>query len=156
MCSTTQSPRATSAFSRACAARTCPAPDVADSNNTRGFAFISREFLRMQAASGCFALARGDFFQNSASDFLQFPEPCQIILKIVVEKLRVLRAQLGPQNHVTKFYGMRKQRILLQFLKRDPGVVVIHGFPQRKKPFHCIVLSSCREWDVTRKAGDEA
>src|SRR6266852_4195845 len=117
MCSTAQSPRARKAFSRACAARTCPAPDVADSNNTRGFVLISWEFLRIQAASGCLALARGDFFQNSPSDFLQFPEPRQVVLKIVIEELRVLRAQLRPQNHVAELYGMRKQRFFLQFLE---------------------------------------
>src|ERR1700704_2409631 len=107
MCSTAQSPRARKAFSRACAARTCPAPDVADSNNTRGFVFIGPEILRMQEALGCLALARGDFFQNSPSHFLQFPEPRQVVLKIMIQELRVLRAQLGPQNHVTQLYGMR-------------------------------------------------
>src|SRR5258707_4423752 len=132
MCSTAQSPRARKAFSRACAARTCPAPDVADSNNTRGFVFISREFLRRPAASGRLALARGDFLQNASRDFLQVPEPCQVILKIVIQELRVLRAQLRPQNHVSQFYGMRKQRLFLQFLERHLGVVVIHGFPQQK------------------------
>src|ERR1700687_5217940 len=132
MCSTAQSPRARKAFSRACAARTCPAPDVADSNSTRGFVFISGEFLRRQAASGCLALARGDFLQDTSRDFLQIPEPCQVILKIVIQKLRVLRAQLRPQNHVSQFYGMRKHRLFLQFLERNLGVVVIHGFPQYK------------------------
>src|SRR6266699_3826364 len=74
MCSTAQSPRARNPFSRACAARTCPAPDVADSNNTRGLAFICPEFLRIEAALGCFALAGGDFLQNSSRGFLQIPE----------------------------------------------------------------------------------
>src|SRR6267378_4510562 len=132
MCSTAQSPRARKAFSRACAARTCPAPDVADSNNTRGFVFICGEFLRRQAASGCLALSRGDFLQDASRDFLQIPEPHQVILKIVIQELRFLGAQLRPQNHVTQFYGMRKQCLFLQFLERNLGVVVIHGFPQRK------------------------
>ncbi len=57
---------------------------VADSNNTRGFDFIFREFLRMQAASGCLALARGDFFQYPPPDFLQFPKPRQVALEIVI------------------------------------------------------------------------
>src|SRR5437867_2586441 len=132
MCSTAQAPRARKAFSRAWAARRCPAPDVADSNNTRGFVFISREFLRRQAASGRLALARGDFLQNTSRDFLQIPEPCQVILKIVIQELRILRAQLRPQNHVSQFYGMRKQRVFLQFLERNLGIVVIHGFPRQK------------------------
>src|ERR1700674_893224 len=144
MCSTAQSPRAWKAFSRAWAARTCPAPDVAESNNTRGFGFIFRDFLQTQAALGCLALTRGDFFQDSASDFLQFAEPRQVILKIVIEELRVLRPQLGPQNHVTQFYGMRKQRLFLQFLEGNLGVVVIHEFPPAEKSFHRIVLSCCR------------
>src|SRR4029077_18494584 len=95
MCSTAHSPRATKAFSRACAARTWPAPEVAESNKTRGFVFIWAEFLRMQAASGSFALARGDFLQNSARDFLQISEAREVFLKIVVQQLCVLRAQLG-------------------------------------------------------------
>src|SRR2546425_570868 len=74
ICSTAQSPRARKAFSRACAARTCPAPDVADSNNTRGFVFICGEFLRRKSASGCLALAGADFFQNAPRDFLQISE----------------------------------------------------------------------------------
>src|ERR1700731_311401 len=131
-CSTAQSPRARKAFSRAWAARTCPAPDVADSNNTRGFVFICWEFLPREAASGCLALARGDFLEDASRDFLQVPEPCEVILKIVIQELRVLRTQLRPQNHVSQFYGMRKQRFFLQFLERNLGVVVIHGFPQRK------------------------
>src|SRR5712664_28549 len=134
MCSTAQSPRARKAFSRAWAARTCPAPDVADSNNTRGFVFICGEFLRRQAASGSLALSRGDFLQDASRDFLQIPEPHQVILKIVIQELRVLRAQLRPQNHVTQFYGMRKQRLFLQFLERNLGVVVVHGFPQQRNP----------------------
>src|SRR5882757_4984463 len=96
MCSTAQSPRARKAFSRACAARTCPAPDVAESNNTRGLVFICREFLRVEAALGCFALAGGDFLQNSSRGFLQIPEARQVVLKIVVQELRVLRAELRP------------------------------------------------------------
>src|SRR5260370_21250981 len=109
MCSTAQSPRARKAFSMACAARTCPAPDVADSNNTRGFVFISREFLRRQAASGRLALARGHFLQDASRDFLQIPEPCQVLLKIVTHQLRVLRAHPRPQNHVSLIYVLLKR-----------------------------------------------
>src|SRR5260370_3079888 len=89
--------------------------------------FISGEFLPWQMALGRLALSRGNFFQNSPSDFLQFPEPRQIVLKIVAQELRVLRPQLGPQNHVPQFYGMRKQRLFLQFLERNLGVLVIHA-----------------------------
>src|SRR5216117_4267459 len=114
MCSTTQSPHARKAFSSACAARTCPAPDVAESNNTRGFAFIFQGFLRMPAALGCLALTGGDFFQDAAPDFLQFAEPRQVVLKIVIQELRVLRAQLRPENHVTQFYRSEEHTSELQ------------------------------------------
>src|SRR6266446_7205255 len=144
MCSTAQSARARNAFSRACAARTCPAPEVADRNNTRGFVFICPEILRMQEASRCFALARGDFFQNPTSDFLKFPESGEIVLKIVVQELRVLRAELRSQNHVTQFYRMREQRVFLQFLERNLGVVVIHGFPQRTFPLLLYAVDAAR------------
>src|SRR2546423_3140123 len=152
MCSTTQSPRARNPFSRASAARTCPAPDVADSNNTRGWVFISPEFLRIEAALGCFRLAGGDFLQNSARGFLQVPEARQVVLKIVVQEPRILRAELRPQNHVTQFYGVREQRLLLQFLERNLGVIVIHGFPPTEKSQNRIVLS-CRSEE--RRVGKE-
>ncbi len=109
----------------------------------------------MQEASRCFALARGDFFQNPASDFLEFAEASEVILKIVVQELRVLRAEFRSQNHVTQLYWMREQRVFLQFLERNLGVVVIHGFPQRKRPFPPIVLSCCRAKGVTRKLEEE-
>src|SRR6266851_921474 len=91
------------------------------------------------AASGGLPLAGSNLFQNSAGDFLQFPEARQVVLKIVVQELRVLRAQLRSQNHVAQLYRMRKQRVFLQFLECDPGVVVIHGFPQRHRCFNGIV-----------------
>src|SRR3989475_11735243 len=151
MCSTAQSPRARKAFSRACAARTCPAPDVADSNNTRGFVFICGEFLRRRPASGCLALAGADFFQNAPRDFLQISEARQVFLKIMIQELRFLRPQFRPQNHVTQSYGMWKQRLFLQFLERNLRVVVIHSFPQQKKTFLHIVLRCRREGGVARK-----
>src|SRR5439155_4297120 len=153
MCSTTQSPHARKAFSSACAARTCPAPDVAESNNTRGFAFIFQGFLRMPAALGCLALSGGDFFQNAAPDFLQFAEPRQVVLKIVIQELRVLRAQLRPQNHVTQFYGMRKQRVFLQFLERNLGIVVIHGFPRQKSVSTVLYRVPLREMSFPNSGG---
>src|SRR6267154_5713978 len=113
ICSTLQSPRARKAFSRACAARTCPAPDVADNSNTRGFVFICRESVRGRPASGCLALARSDFFQNSPGDFLQFPEERQVFLKIMIQELCFLRPQFRPQNHIAQSYGMWKQRFFL-------------------------------------------
>src|ERR1700730_13474771 len=119
MCSTAQSPRASNAFSSACAARTCPAPDVAESSKTRGFVFIGVKFPRRLSASGFLGLARGDFFQNDPPDFLQFPEARQVVLKIVIEELCVLWAQLGPENHIPQPYRMREQRLFLQFLERN-------------------------------------
>src|SRR5215831_6093040 len=48
MCSTVESPRAKNAFSRASAARTWPAPEVAESNNTRGLPlFMDRKLNRL-------------------------------------------------------------------------------------------------------------
>src|SRR5438132_4990545 len=155
MCSTMQSPRTRKAFSSACAARTCPAPDVADSNSTRGFSFIFREFPPMPVASGRLALAGGDFFQNAAPDFLQFAEPRQVVLKIVIQKLRVLGAQLRSQNHVTQFYGMRKQRIFLQFLECNLGVVVIHGFPQQKNGSTVLYSVAARRGELPEIAEEE-
>jgi hypothetical protein len=38
----------------------------------------------MEVALGGLALARGDFFQDSSPDFLQFPETRQVVLKIVI------------------------------------------------------------------------
>src|SRR6266849_4970567 len=129
MCSTMQSPRAVNAFSSAWAARTCPAPDDADSSSTRGFVFMPGEFPGMGIASRGLALSGGQFFQDSPCGFLQLPETRQVLLKIVIEELRVLRAELRSQNHVAQFYRVREQRLFLQFLKRGLSIVVIHGFP---------------------------
>src|SRR5437879_13383614 len=100
MCSTAQSPRARKAFSSAWAARTCPAPDVADINSTRGFDFFFREFLRMRAASGSFSLSGAGLCQNDASDLLPFAEARHVVLKIVAHELRVVRANLRPRTHI--------------------------------------------------------
>src|SRR6267143_2397401 len=131
MCSTRQSPRAENAFSSACAARTCPAPDVAESSKTRGFVFIYEDFPGTPLASRSLALPGGEFLQNASRDFLQFSETCQVVLKVMVQELRVLRAELVAQNHVAQFHRVREQRLFLQFLQRNFDVVVVHGIPQQ-------------------------
>src|SRR5580658_4555216 len=100
MCSTTQPPRAANAFSSACAARTCPAPEDADKSRTRGFAFIRGELRFCPSPSRSFAASRGDLFEDSARHALQLPEAHQIILKFVIQHFRFFRAKLRPQNHV--------------------------------------------------------
>src|SRR5207245_1984184 len=110
MCSTSQSPRAKKAFSRACAARTWPAPEVADSNKTRDLVFIGRGIPYSRMASGSLALAGGKFLQNLSPDFLQFAEARQVLLEIVVQHLRVLRVEFGSQNHVAQFHRVRGKR----------------------------------------------
>src|SRR5260370_38673215 len=132
MCSTWQSPRAKKAFSRACAARTWPAPDVADSNKTRDLLFIGRGVPNSRIASGSLALAGGEFLQNPSPDFLQFAEARQVLLEIVVQHLRVLRVEFRSQNHVAQFHRVREQRVFLQLFQCDSGIVVIHAFPLRQ------------------------
>src|SRR5690348_14754011 len=130
MCSTAQSPRAANAFSRACAARTCPAPEDADKRRTRGFDFI-RAWLRLwRGASRSLAAPGGDRFEDSARHALQLAETRQVILEIVVERFCFFGAKLRAQNHIPQLDGMRQQRILLQLLERNPRVVVIHKFPR--------------------------
>src|SRR6266403_5180200 len=141
MCSTRQSPRAKNAFSSACAARTCPAPDVAESSKTRGFVFIYEDFPGTRYASRSLALSGGELFENASSDFLQFSETRQVVLKIMVQELRVLRAELIAQNHVAQFHRVRQQRLFLQFLQRNFDVIVVHGIPQQEIFFPRIVLS---------------
>src|SRR6266481_8924183 len=97
MCSTRQSPRAKNAFSSACAARTCPAPDVAESSKTRGFVFIYEDFPGTRYASRSLALSGGELFENASCDFLDFSETRQVVLKVMVQELRVLRAELVAQ-----------------------------------------------------------
>ncbi len=109
----------------------------------------------MPAALGCLALTGGDFFQDAAPDFLQFAEPRQVVLKIVIQELRVLRAQLRPENHVTQFYRMRKKGIFLQFLERNLGIVVIHGFPPAEKRLYSIVLSCRFEGGFAQRVKEE-
>src|SRR5580704_8842215 len=112
MCSTTQSPRAANAFSRACAARTCPAPEDADKRRTRGFCFI-RGLLRIQRfPSRGLAASGGNFFEDAARHALQLAEARQIVLEFVVQRFRLFRAKLRAQNHVAQFYGMRQKGVL--------------------------------------------
>src|SRR5262249_11033948 len=120
MCSTTQSRRAAKAFSRACAARTWPAPEDADSKRTRGF--DGTESVR-------FTLAGGELFEDGPADSLQLTEAREIVLKFLVEDLCLLGAELRAEDHVAKLYGMRKEGILLQFLQSGLCVVVVHGVP---------------------------
>src|SRR5579864_8543473 len=139
MCSTLQSPRAANAFSSACAARTCPAPDDADSSSTRGLFFMRGKSLRRSFSLGSLALARRQFFQDFAPHLLQFTEARQIFLKIMIQQLRFLRAKFISQNHVAELYGMWQQRVLLQLIKSRFGVVVIHEFPRAESipQVHC-------------------
>src|ERR1700676_4731303 len=140
MCSTTQSPRAAKAFSRACAARTWPAPDAADSNKTRGFAFMRRPARRRSASSGSLGLASRQLLENSTRGALQFAEARQVFLKIVIQRLRFLRAELDAQNHVAQFDGMRQGGFFLQFFECRLWIVVIHGFPRVEAERKSIVL----------------
>src|SRR5580693_5589907 len=130
MCSTTQSPRSANAFSRACAARTCPAPEDADRSKTRGFAFIRGELRFWRRASRSFAASGGDLFEDSACHALQLAKAHQIILEFVIQRFRFFRAKLRAQNHIAQLDGMRQKRVFLQFFERDARVVVIHKFPR--------------------------
>src|SRR5207237_2100558 len=100
MCSTRQSPRAKNAFSRACAARMWPAPEVAESSRTRGLGFIGGWLADLRMASRGLALARGEPLQDAAPELLQFAKARQVILKIVVQQLRVTRVKIGAQDYV--------------------------------------------------------
>src|SRR5215472_2798544 len=141
MCYTMQSPRAKNAFSRACAARTWPAPDVAESRRTRGLGLISSELADVEMASRGLALSGGEPLQDAAPEFLQFAKAGEVILEIVVQQLRLVRVEHGPQNHVAQFYRVRKQRVFLQFFQGQARIVVIHvspsGVQKRMCGIHC-------------------
>src|SRR3984957_6574695 len=112
MCSTAQSPRAANAFSRACAARTCPAPEDADNRRTRGFDFMLCVLQMQRSASRSLAAARGNFFKDAARHTLYLAEARQIILEFVVQQFCLFRAKLRAQNHVAQLDGMRQERVL--------------------------------------------
>src|SRR4029077_17025998 len=125
MCAITQSPRAVNAFSSACAARTCPAPEEAESSNTRGLVFIRKarpccgdaERCPNSRKSSCrLALTSGEFFEDAAGHLLDLAESSEVILEFGIHRLRFLRPQLNAHDHVPQLDGMRKQRIFLQFL----------------------------------------
>jgi hypothetical protein len=90
MCSTTQSPRAANAFSNACAARRCPAPEDADEQHA-GLVLHARALLLREHMESAFSFASGELFENAARDPLQFAKTGQIILKFGVHELRLLR-----------------------------------------------------------------
>src|SRR5579859_2751228 len=135
MCSTPQSPRAANAFSRACAARTCPAPDDAERSRTRGFDFIRAALRLQQFSSQGLAAPRGNLFEDAARYALQFAETRQVVLEFMVQKFGLFRAELRAQNHVAQFDGMRQKRVLLQFFERNARVVVIHDPSGEKRAF---------------------
>jgi len=72
------------------------------------------------------------FFPGSASDFLQFAEPRQVILKMVIKKLRVLRAQASSSESCHAVSRMWKKGIFLQFSSAILGRSDT-WFPQQKK-----------------------
>src|ERR1043166_442370 len=123
-CSTRQSPRAANAFSRACAARTCPAPEDAESKRTRGLRLMRAgrrsENSRRLPGTG------NELFENGAAEFLQFAEAREVILKFLIQQLSVRNAELMAKNDVTQFDRVRKKRIFLQFFESGSSVVVVH------------------------------
>src|SRR4029077_3725690 len=134
MCCTLQSPRTANAFSSACAARTWPAPEEADSSNTRGLRVISNctcsRFLRAgtsRTTHSCWLPGAGsEFFQDAASNFLRFTEAAQIFLKFMIDGFCVLNAEFMTKNHIAQFYGMRQKRIFLQLFQRGRRVIMVH------------------------------
>src|SRR5215475_10497441 len=137
MCSTVQSPRAAKAFSRACAARTWPAPEEAERRRTRGFLVMGRSRKKSDVeppvskkGESCrFAFCGSDFFEDAACEFLNFAEASEVVLKFGVEALCFFGVVDSAEDHIPKFDGVRKQRVFLQFFERGCGVVVIHDVP---------------------------
>src|SRR5260370_11550409 len=152
MCSTVQWPRARNAFSSACAARTCPAPDDAESTSTRGLRFSGRALVIVRARLSALALSGGKLFQDVPRNFLDFSKARQIFLELGIQQLCLLRPELVSQNHVAQLHRVRKQRIFLQFFQRLFWIVVVHGCP----------LESCRSIaakpciSILRKKGSES
>src|SRR6266478_1691459 len=131
MCSTMQSPRAEKAFSKACAARTCPAPEDADKSSTRGLVFMRAARLCKSPPGLVLSFPGGKFFENAARDALQLAEASQVVLEFGVHELGILGTKLDTQDHVAELDGMGKQRVLLEFFESGFGVVVIHKSPGR-------------------------
>src|SRR5882762_4040674 len=145
MCSTLQSPRAAKAFSRACAARTWPAPEDADKSNTRGLVFISGEEKRQKVQrpkgnSRRFPGAGRQLLQNAAGNFLRLTKSREIFLKFVIDVLGLGDSELMAENHVAQFDRMRQERVFLQFFQRGCSVVVIHRGLQQMTANKMIVL----------------
>jgi hypothetical protein len=76
-----------------------------------------------------FALAGGELLEDGATELLEVAEAREIVLKFLVEDLRLLGTELRAENHVAEFDRMRKERVFLQFFERDFCVVVVHGVP---------------------------
>src|SRR6266403_1751453 len=131
MCSTTQSPRAPNAFSRACAARRCPAPEDADKSSTRGLLFMHSAWFWGSTWKSVLGLANSELFKDAARDALQFAKTGQVVLKFGVHELRFLRTELYTQDHVAELDGMRKESVFLEFFESSFGVVVIHSSSER-------------------------
>jgi len=113
MCSTRQSRAPKRLFERLRGAH-MPCSRCCRKQQARGFVFIYEDFPGTRLASRGLALRGGEFLENASRDFLQFSETRQVVLKVMVQELRVLRAELVAQNHVAQFHWMREQRLFLQ------------------------------------------
>ena len=76
---------------------------------------------------GGFALAGREFFEDSAGNLLQIAEPRQVFLKLMIEQLGVLRAELVSQNHVAQLDRVRQDCVFLEFFERLARIVVVHA-----------------------------
>src|SRR5438046_5892490 len=97
-------------------ARTRPAPDLAESNSTRGLP-VFWKLADFETASRGLALPGGEPFQDAAAKLLQFAEARQVILEIVVQQLCLAGLQFRSQNHVAQFYRVREQRVFLELFE---------------------------------------
>src|SRR5260370_14182984 len=148
-------PTAGAFFRGACATRTCPAPDVADSNITRGFAFICQEFPAKASGIRMSCAVPRQFFPEFRVQLFAAPrtasgspenrgsraarpaapawsaESCPAVLR---------DAEAAPLPAIPRAQSWRRSDTWL---------------PPTERLFYGIVLSCCRERGVTRKLGEE-
>src|SRR5690348_8820248 len=83
---------------------------------------------RVLSASGCFADAGNETFENAFSQLLRFAELRQIFLEVAIQIESGGGFELVAQNHVAQMDRMREHGVIAQFFESCSGIIVIHNF----------------------------
>ena len=76
---------------------------------------------------GALALAGGKLFEDGPRDLLQIAETRKVLLKLMIEQLRVPWPELISQDHVAELDRVRQKCVFLKLFESLAWIVVIHA-----------------------------